>query len=254
MRVAFLLGLLLVVAAPFALGQEANNSTTNESTTNSTAPTNTTGNETPSAPAPIEFTLEGHSDGGNFYWTVVGQSARNPDIRVEPGQVVTFHVKSVGGLHDLKIGSESKIKSFDDTSGTIDVTWTAPTEPGTVTYICTFHGAGMSGKIVVGSAGEAPVGGGAGAINGEQVDLADLKDKKTGATLFPQCAGKGVMIPAIAAEGVTGGDTPTDYAKKCAATVTTDPYKNVDYVIPISFALIGAGVVAMVWVHRSYKP
>ncbi|MFA5861067.1 MAG: hypothetical protein WDA16_05170, partial [Candidatus Thermoplasmatota archaeon] len=202
MRLLLVLVGLALLSAPAVLAEgnattNSTNETTNTTTTNTTA-TNATVNETnttPTAPAgPIEISLDGHGDGAGFYWTLRGATERNPTLSVQPGQHVTFHVRSVTSLHNIKIGDD-KVSAIINEGDSLDVEWTAPTEPGTVTYICVIHGKLMSGTIQVGAPKSG--GSGAGTIQGDSIDLGDYG--------FPDC--KGTMVPAIVAKQVAGGPT-----------------------------------------------
>lgn len=237
MRLILLLAVLaLVPALAHAQGNETN--------ATSTTPT-------PSSPAaagtppPIEIALQGHTEGALSFWTIEGSVERNPVITVEPGQQVTFHVRSVSGSHNLKIGAGAVSKVFSEDEPAFDVVWTAPATPGAVTYICTIHGKSMSGTIQVGAAA-APGGSGnssdlaGGGISGATVDV-------------PGCPG--AKVPAAVAQGVAGGPTMADYVQKCQAGSTVGVQSSgADLVIPVSFGLIALGIVAVVWVHKSYKP
>lgn len=234
-----LLWVLVLALAPTVLAQG------NE--TNATNGTNQTPTE-PTAPAgPLDVNLEGHQEGGSFFWRIAGDSKNNPTITVAPGQQVVFHVKSVTGVHNLAVGDQA-VSPVVAEGDSLDYAWTAPTTPGAVVYICKIHGAAMSGKVQVGEA--AGGGGGAaegGAITGEAIDMADVG--------HPECAG--YKIPAIVTQHVTGGPTVDDYAKLCktgGSTASARPPHPADYVIPISFGLIGLGIVGVVWAHRFYKP
>lgn len=136
--------ILALLAAPFALAQD--NATGNQTAT----PT-----ATPTEAGPITFNVQGHADGTDYYWTVEGQNGHNPTLSVPPGAKVTFHVSSVSGVHNFKVGSE-KVSDVINEGESVDAEWTAPAS-GEATYICEIHGAAMSGKIRVGAAtGGAP--------------------------------------------------------------------------------------------------
>lgn len=250
------LAFLFMVAPAMAQGNETN--ATN--TTNATPPGNetvppaneTAGNETapdePAAPAgPITIELEGVQEGSSYFFRDAS-GAKNPTITVQPGQQVTFKLTSVTGVHNLNLGGLAKTALASD-GETVEVVWTAPAEGGRIEYWCDPHkSAGMKGVINVGTAAPGGDGGGEeGAITGETVDLGQYSDA---------CAGK--VAPAIVTQGITGSPTLDDYVKKCSAT--SDGSGEVrakhpaDYVIPLSWLLIGVGVVGVVWVHKYYKP
>jgi plastocyanin len=245
---------LLLVLVPFAPAQNATETNTSDEPADvqpdegaATNESNATGEE--AAPAgPITIELQGYQEGGSFFWRVKGNDAKNPTITVEPGQEVTFHVTSVSGLHNLAVGDQ-KVSPVINEGDSADYAWTAPAEAGSVVYICKIHGTSMSGRVQVGAAtgGGGAVEGGAGGIQGESIDLADVG--------HPECAG--YKIPAVVTRKVVGGPTVEDYARSCKAGASSAEVRQAhpaDYVIPGSFALIGLGVVAMVWVHRKYKP
>ena len=246
MRLALLLSVVLAFA-PAVLAQGNETNATNQTGETPAGSANATQNQT--APAgPLEISLEGYQENGAFWWQLAGQSQHNPTITVAPGQQVIFHVKSASGLHNLAVGDQAASKVIPE-GDQLDYAWTAPTTPGSVVYICKIHGAVMSGKVQVGEA--EPAGGGGqqgGEVSGDAVDLGTLG--------HPECAG--YKIPAIATRHVTGGPTVDDYVKACksggASTASARPAHPADYVIPISFALIGLGVVGVVWAHRFYKP
>lgn len=275
----FLVAAMLVGLVPttHAQGNTTSNSTTNATTTsgvtNGTADNGTANNTTttPAAPAgPLDVNLEGHGDNGVFYWEIAGQTSHNPLIQVEPGQQVTFHVTTVSGAaHNLKICaneaadaclSDSAIKpsAVISEGNELDVTWTAPDKDGFATYICTIHGTTMSGRIQVGKAASPSTTGGGdftGSIAGDTVNLGDVY---TGGDLPDAC--KTMKIPAIVTKStsskpITGGPTVSDYAKWCIVGGNPPrPASGADYVIPVSFAVIGIGVLGIVWVHRYYRP
>lgn len=246
MKRAFLVGLLLAIAAPVLA--EGNNSTATNATSTNASTNGTTTSPSNQSAAPIEFTLEGHQDNDGLYWTLAGKTEKNPTLSVQPGQHVTFHLKSTTGLHNFKVADLKATPPFGEGDTVPDVAWTAPATVGSVTYICAIHGTVMSGKILVGSAPSAggSDAGGAGNITGATIDLGDVG--------YPQCAG--VKVPAIVEKHVTGGPTLGDYAANChgGAASAGRPSSQADLVIPVSIGLIGLGIVGMVWVHRAYKP
>lgn len=242
-----LLVLLVFLMVP-AVAVAQDNATSN--TTSNTTEANATSNETPvqatpATPAgPLEITIVGHSEGAANYWTLEGQTARNPTIEVEPGQKIIFHIKAASGSHNVKIADLPTSAIFDETSDVITIEWTAPATPGSVKYICLLHGAAMSGTIKVGAASSGPASGSGapgGDIIGETIDI-------------PGCPGG--KVPAVIGEGVTGAPTMDDYVKKCQSGDATEARaaSGADYVIPVSFGLVAVGIVAVVWVHKSYKP
>lgn len=272
MRTLLLLVALALVAAPaWAQGDGANAtgstnetaSTANETATgnetatpaNESAAGNDTGatNETPAdaGPQKVEVSLEAHASGGSFYWTLP-DGTRNPTLRFPPGAEVTITIVNVDpGFHNLRVDLPSgpiKTGNIQDLGDTQTLTFTAP-ESGSFQYLCEYHQATMKGQVSIGETG---AGGGADAgdidtgVTGEAVDLGQYA---------PECAG--VQIPAAATREVIGGATLQDYIDRCTGGAAGDgePAAHpADWVIPISWALIGLGIVGVVWVHKYYKP
>lgn len=238
------LALLSLALAPMAAaqGNETNATGTDANATDPTAP---------EAPAgPLAITLETHTQGGGGYFTFPGESAKNPTLRVQPGQEVTLTIVATdAGVHNFCFGDAKKCTAFVTSAGeTQTFTFTAP-ESGTVEYFCSPHrGAGMKGSVVVGGAdtgGDDAGGDEGGAISGETIDLGKYD---------PACAGK--VAPAQAAEGIVGMPTLQDYIAACKPQTETQAVDShpADLVIPVSWALIALGVVGVVWVHKYYKP
>ena len=242
----------------------------NETTTNDSAVTNETpattetpvangtdgGGAEPAAPQPVSLVLTGHGEGGSFFFRLEDQAAKNPRITVAPGAEVTITLKTVtGGVHNFctdATGTKTctKIVSEGDED---TITFTAPTTPGTFEYWCDPHrGSGMKGTLVVAEGGASDGGGASGGGEGEEfagetVDLGDLG--------YADCAG--TKIPAASADQAVGGPTVNDYVQKCRtgdAPPPGRPTHPADYVIPGSIALIGLGVLGVVWVARAYRP
>lgn len=246
--------LALLAASSSVLAQGANE-TNGTNATNETVPTNETetpaGNETTEEPAaeepagPITIELEGVQEGSSYFFRDAS-GAKNPRIVVKPGQEVTFRLTSTAGVHNLNLGGVAKTALASD-GETVEVVWTAPAEPTTLEYWCDPHkGNKMGGTLVVGEAAPPSSGGGEeGAITGETVDLGQYD---------PACAGK--VAPAIVTTGITGSPTLDDYIAKCKPQTQgeIDDKHPADLVIPISWALIGLGIVGVVWVHKYYKP
>lgn len=232
-----LLGLLLLVA-PLAAAQE----TAPEGNTTEATPTPAT----PAGPAVVEIFMEA-TDAGGFAFYVAGNPQKNPTLTFAPGAQVTIHLKSVGGFHNIQVEGQ-KASDYVDTGEETTYTFTAPATGATLKYWCVPHRtSGMQGSVVVGTAPAPSTGGGAGTggeIVGDTIDI-------------PGC--DGAKAPASVGEGVAGAPTMEDYQKKCAGTASdgaeeVDPYPGADYILPVSFGLIALGVVAVVWVHKSYKP
>ena len=250
--VLLLLAVLSVVGS--ATAQDANNTTgTNETPVENT--TNETPTEPPAAPepaGPLAIALEAHTTGGSGYFTLAGESARNPTLRVAPGQEVTVTLTGMDdGVHNFCIGAGQCTAFVTSAGDSATFTFTAPAT-GTLEYYCQPHrSGGMKGSLAVGDAGAAPGGESPGegeAITGGTIDLGQYD---------AACAGK--LAPAIVTSGITGAPTIEDYVARCntaagAATTATRDASGADYVIPVSWALIGLGIVGVVWVHKYYKP
>lgn len=202
----------------------------------------------PAAPAgPLEIVIEAHTTGGSGYFTIEGQTARNPTLRAAPGQEVRITLKGTDeGVHNFCVGP-GKCTAYVTAAGeTQTLTFTAP-ETGSLEYYCQPHrSGGMKGTLAVGDAPADDGGAGEeGSISGETVDLSQYD---------PACAGR--VAPAIVTQGIVGSPTLDDYIAGCKpATAGAVADKHVaDYVIPLSWLLIGVGTVGVVWVHKYYKP
>ncbi len=96
------------------------------------------------------FTLVGHEDSG-FYWTLEGQTAKNPTLVVPAGATITVTVKSAGGFHNLHVEG-SPAGDYIETGETTTYTFTAPAS-GSVGYWCDPHkSSGMAGIVKVAGA------------------------------------------------------------------------------------------------------
>ena len=247
-RVVRLLALLLLALSLAASAIAQDNTTagneTNETGANETAP------EAPAAAAgPLELVIEAHTEGSGGYFTLEGETAKNPRIRVAPGQEVRVTLRGTdNGVHNFCVGDSRSCTEYVSAPGDVQTfTFTAP-ESGTVEYFCAPHkGAGMRGSVAVAAAGddggEAPAE--EGTITGDTIDLGQHD---------PACEGK--VAPAIVEEGIVGAPTLQDYIDACKpqAEGQTKAKHAADLVIPISWGLIGLGVVGVVWVHKYYKP
>jgi plastocyanin len=202
----------------------------------------------PAPEAPTSYVLEAHQEGASYFFTIEGQTQRNPTLYVKPGAEITITLKGVSGFHNIQVDGFAA-SDFVQEGQTVTYTFTAP-ESGTLQYWCVPHkSSGMVGRVQAG----APASGGGGSgqgpdVQGPAVDLASLG--------YADCAG--YMIPQAAVDGVVGGPTVADYVEKCRAgdqAVSTVRAKHVaDYVIPMTWLLIGLGVVGVVYVNRFYKP
>lgn len=250
---------LVLVLALLAVSASVLAQDTNESLAeNGSAPSNETppASEEPTSPpaeepaaagpaGPIVIVLEGVQE-ENEYFFRDASGAKNPPITVQPGQEVTLKFTSVSGVHNVNLGGLGKTALISDGEST-ELIWTAPTDAKKIEYWCDPHkSAGMKGTLNIGEATPPVAHGEDGAITGETVDLGQFD---------PACAGK--VAPAIVTTDATGGATLPDYIAKCK-TVSSDTTARaahaVDAVIPISWALIGLGIVGVVWVHKYYKP
>lgn len=247
MRAFLVLLLAALVAAP-VVGAQGETPPSNDTA----ATSDTATNDTPTAPAePIDIFLEGHGVNGQFYFTLKGESAKNPTLVVQPGQQVTVHLTTLSGaVHNFCQSVDGKCTAFASEGGDeVTLTFTAPAEGGALEYWCAPHkGNGMKGTIQVGGAATGGSGSAPETFSGSTVDLGTLG--------YPECAG--TMVPTATAERAVGGPTLQDYVDKChsgGATVSTERAKHVvDYVIPASFVLIALGIAGTLWVGRSYKP
>lgn len=245
---ALLLGLALLSGVA-----RAQNETANDTAVANETPTDG-GGSLPAAPEPVTLVLTGHGESNGFFFRLEGQSAKNPRLVVAPGAQVTVTLRTVtGAVHNFCTDATgqktcTRIVSEGDED---TVTFTAPETPGTFEYWCDPHrGSGMKGALVV--AAEGAAGGEADGEQGEQfagetVDLADLG--------YPDCAG--TRVPRAAADQAVGGPTVADYVQKCRmgdSAAQGRPSHPADYVIPGSIALVGLGVLGVVWVTRAYKP
>ncbi|HLE96706.1 MAG TPA: plastocyanin/azurin family copper-binding protein [Candidatus Thermoplasmatota archaeon] len=111
-----------------------------------------------SAPAAAEsktFQFETHDDSGT-YFTLEGQTAKNPTIAVAPGDEVTIVLNNVGPAqpHNWEIVGQSgaSIACCLTPGQEMNVTFSAPSA-GTYTYRCLPHESqGMKGTFTVASA------------------------------------------------------------------------------------------------------
>ncbi len=67
-------------------------------------------------------------------------------LTVAPGATINV-TNSDGATHDVKSDDQDLFKSSDVEKGKT-VSFTAPTKPGTYTYICTYH-SNMKGELIV---------------------------------------------------------------------------------------------------------
>lgn len=137
----------------------------------------------PFAAAQTTIDLEAHDGGGEFWFTLAGQSAKNPPIKVEPGAEVTISLKNAGAIvHNFVLDAPVKkgIPCCVPGGGSGTFTFTAPAEDATIEYWCDPHrAAGMKGTLVVGAGGAAAGGSGDGGRA-----MPDLTSIGPGSTLF----------------------------------------------------------------------
>ncbi|HET6404778.1 MAG TPA: plastocyanin/azurin family copper-binding protein, partial [Candidatus Thermoplasmatota archaeon] len=198
---------------------------------------------------PLELTMETYTAGGGGYFTLQGQSQRNPTIRAAPGQTVIITIVGTdNGVHNICIPPRECTAFVTAPGETQTLTFTAP-ESGTIEYYCAPHrAAGMRGNVAIGApgGGDGGQGGGdEGTITGATIDLGQYS---------PACQGK--VAPAIVTQGIVGAPTLQDYIDACTPQEgEVEVAKHgADLVIPISWALIGLGVFGVVWVHKYYRP
>ena len=105
------------------------------------------------------FTLETHSEGGGGYFTLEGETARNPTLNVAPGETITITLKAADGdgVHNIKLdGAPAGSEYVTAAADTVTYTFTAPAS-GTKEYFCEPHrGAGMKGLVSAGSTTATP--------------------------------------------------------------------------------------------------
>jgi plastocyanin len=202
------------------------------------------------APAPIVVEIEGHVDGSSFYFVKAGETAKNPTLTFLPGQQVTFKFTVVTGSHNLHISDGGKTAVLNEGDASVTLEWTAPTEAANLEYWCDPHKAsGMKGRIIVAEASAAGSDGvPAGEIGGDTLDLGAAFPNN------PACQGK--KASSLVDEAIVGIPKLQDYDNPACTTGYTPPKPKhvVDYVIPLSWGLIGLGIVGVVWVHKYYKP
>lgn len=96
------------------------------------------------------FTLTSHTENGAFYWTLEGQTAKNPTLVVTPNAEITITIKNTdGGFHNLQVGSNPPSEYIEAEGDEKTYTFTAPAS-GTLDYFCVPHkSSGMKGTIRV---------------------------------------------------------------------------------------------------------
>lgn len=248
-----LVALLLVAASAYAQDDATTTPATNE--TPDANETSDAGGEAPAAPEPVTFTLVSRNAGG-FHWVLEGQTQRNPALTVPAGAEVTINIVNGDGIpHNLAVAGLGKTPTIGNEGDTASLKFTAPAS-GSIQYVCEIHPADMRGSVRIQSAGGGGNQGGGEQsqeeINGPTVRLGDVAPG-----VPSECADR--QVPAIVAEGLIGTPTVRDYVDRClnpqaGEEEAVPPPHPADYVIPISWGLIGLGVVGVVWAHRYYKP
>lgn len=264
MRALLFLVALALMAAP-ALAQEGNATDGTNSTggTPGEGAQGGDGNATegaeggaPAAPQPVTFTLVPGNVGGNWVWHLEGQTQVNPPLVVQPGAEVTIIIKqtenSAGVPHNLQVGTE-KTAVITNPGDTQTIKLTAPAEAGSLRYVCLIHEASMKGVLQIRTAS---AGGGGGDAEWEEFDGETVPLGQVAAGAPAECADR--PVPAQMQNSYIGGPVPADYVQRCMnpqGDVESGPAPHgADYVIPISWALIGLGVVGVVWAHKFYTP
>ena len=211
----------------------------------------------PAPAAPTEYTFVAHQEGSSYYWTVEGVEGRNPRVPIPPSAEITIRVRNTGGVHNLQVQGAAPSEYVNAEGDEVTYRFTSPAS-GTVQYWCVPHRtAGMAGVFQVVVPGEAPPAGG-----GDDEEFAGptsrLGDVLPAAAGGP-CADTPVPLPVAARQ--IGGPSPQDYLDRCmkaqggGVQEEAGPSSHpVDLVIPISFGLVGLGIVGVVWAHRFYKP
>lgn len=114
-----------------------------------------------SAQGQTTFALETHSEGAGGYFTIEGQTQRNPTLNVAPGESITITITAAdgNGVHNICVEPTDTCSEFVTAEGdTQTLTFTAPTS-GTVEYYCQPHvSAGMKGLVSAASATTTPTG------------------------------------------------------------------------------------------------
>lgn len=99
------------------------------------------------------FTLISHSEAGGGYFTLEGETAKNPTLNVAPGETITITLKAADGdgVHNVKVDGQASGSDYVQAAGdTVTYTFTAPAS-GTKEYFCEPHrGAGMKGLVSAG--------------------------------------------------------------------------------------------------------
>lgn len=102
------------------------------------------------------FTLETHTEGGSGYFTLEGQTAKNPTLVVPANTVITITLKGMDdGVHNMQVDGSSGSEYVQAAGDSVTYTFTSPAS-GSKQYWCQPHkGAGMVGMVQVAGSGAA---------------------------------------------------------------------------------------------------
>lgn len=105
------------------------------------------------------FTIQTNNEASSGYFTLEGETAKNPTLNVAPGAMITITLKGVDdGFHNFCVdGAEPKCSEYVESGAdTQTFMFTAPAS-GKVEYFCQPHrGAGMKGTVNAASATATP--------------------------------------------------------------------------------------------------
>lgn len=104
------------------------------------------------------FTLTTHTEGGGGYFTLEGQTAKNPTLVVPASTAITITMKgSDDGVHNIQVDGSAASDYVQSAADSVTYTFTSPAS-GSKGYWCVPHkGAGMAGTVqVAGSAQPTP--------------------------------------------------------------------------------------------------
>jgi MYXO-CTERM domain-containing protein len=97
------------------------------------------------------FALETHSEAGSGYFTLAGETARNPTLVVPAGETITVTLTAMDGdgVHNIQVDGASASEYVQAEGDEVIYTFTAPAS-GTKQYFCFPHrSAGMGGTVQV---------------------------------------------------------------------------------------------------------
>lgn len=132
------------------------------------------------------FTIETHTEGGAGYFTLAGETARNPTLVVPAGETITVTLKGTdAGVHNMQVDGASASEYVQSPTDEVTYTFTAP-ESGSKQYWCVPHkGSGMVGTVrVAGSDAEPTNGGSEGGNESPGLPLAGFAVALVGAALL----------------------------------------------------------------------